>query len=508
MSRIRRISQFAFLALFIFLFFKTTFPFESWIPVDLFLKADPLVAFATMISSREVISTLLLFSAFVLLLSVLVGRYFCGWVCPLGTCIDIGDHLHRLPKKNPTKSLRKYRIVKYTILVGVLFAAIFSVQLIWFFDPISLITRSFTVTIFPLFAFIVEGTLSFFIRIGLFEDSIFSIYDSLRGTIIPVESLFFRQSVFILVLFAIILLLGRFTRRFWCRYLCPLGALFAFFSKFRLSKRIVTDKCISCGKCYRECKMDAISEDFQNFSHSECIECMNCVTVCPTDAFQYSLKLRPTVEKIDFSRRRFILSGLAGLLAVGATKTAFIDKEKSGTLIRPPGSLPENEFLDRCVRCHECIKICSTTGKYLQPAILEGGWEALLTPIGNPRFGYCEYDCNLCGLVCPTGAIHELTVEEKKKIPLGTAKFDKSRCIPWYKNEDCLVCEEHCPIADKAIKFDIRSVQVHDGSLREVKYPYVDEDLCVGCGICVAKCPLDGKAGIFLTNYRQERWIE
>lgn len=508
MNRVRRVSQLFFLTFFIFLFFKTTFPYESLIPVDLFLRASPLVALATMISSRELISSVLLIAAIVLVFSILVGRYFCGWVCPLGTCIDISDRLHRLPRKNPNKSYRKYRVFKYTILAITLFAAVFSLQLIWFVDPISLITRSFTVGVFPVFAFFVEGLLSFFIKAGLFEDTIFSIYDSLRGTIIPVEPLIFKQGVFILLVFVIILLLGRFARRFWCRYLCPLGALFALVSKFRLSKRIVTDKCISCGKCYRECKMDAISEDFQSFSHAECIECMNCVAVCPTDAFNYSLKLKPTPEKIDFSRRRFILSGLTGLLAAGVTKTAFADKEKTGVFIRPPGSIPENEFLDRCIRCHECIKICSTTGKYLQPALLESGWEGLLTPIGYPRLGYCEYECVLCGKVCPTGAIHELTVEQKKKMPLGTAKFDKSRCIPWYKDEDCLVCEEHCPVADKAIKFDIRAVETHDGTIREIKYPYVDEDLCVGCGICVTKCPLYGKAGIFLTAYRQERWVE
>ena len=508
MERVRRISQLFFLLLFIVLFFKTTYPFETVLPVDIFLRANPLVMLTTMISSREFIGSLLLFSTIVLVLSLILGRFFCGWVCPLGTCIDISDRLHHLPGKNPNKSLRKYRVVKYTILVLMLCAALFSVQLIWALDPISLLTRTFTVAIFPIFAFIIEGILSFFISTGLFENTIFSIYDALRGTIVPVEPLFIKKSVFILSMFGIILLLGQITRRFWCRYLCPLGALVAFFSKYRLSKRLVTDACISCGKCYRECKMDAISDDFQSFSHSECIECMNCVTVCPTNAFKYSLKLRPSKEKIDFSRRRFVFTGLGGLLAVGMTKTAFADKEKTGALIRPPGSLPEEQFLDRCIRCHECIKICSTTGKYLQPALLESGWEGLLTPLGNPRYGYCEYDCNLCGKVCPTGAIHELTIEQKKEMPLGTAKFDKSRCIPWYKHEDCLVCEEHCPLPEKAIKFDIKEVETRDGTIQPIKFPYVDENLCIGCGICATKCPLDGKAGIFLTSYRQERWID
>ncbi len=89
---------------------------------------------------------------------------------------------------------------------------------------------------------------------------------------------------------------------------------------------------------------------------------------------------------------------------------------------------------------------------------------------------------------------------------MGLAFFDKSRCIPWYRHEDCLVCEEHCPTPDKAIKFDVREIVSHDGSTRVVKFPYVIEDLCIGCGICETKCPIIGNAGIFVTNAKEQRW--
>ena len=129
------------------------------------------------------------------------------------------------------------------------------------------------------------------------------------------------------------------------------------------------------------------------------------------------------------------------------------------------------------------------------------------TPRVVARHGYCEYNCNLCGQVCPSGAIQPAQLEMKQKeLRMGTAYFERNRCIPWYRNEDCLVCEEHCPLPEKAIKFDPRQVILPNGETRMVKFPYVDESLCIGCGICVTKCPVPGPGGIFLTNALEQRW--
>lgn len=508
MQLVRRISQSFFLIFFTYLFFKATFPYDAVIPSDIFLRSDPLVAITTIIMSTEFLIGTFIIAFIFIILTVFLGRVFCGWVCPMGTVIDFSDRITTRARKWKNDAGRSYRVWKYSILILVLFAAILSVQLIWFMDPIALITRTFTLTIYPVFSFFVESIFNLLIKLGWFEDTVFSLYDSFRGSIIPLEPLHFQQSVAVVLMFGGILGLGLLTKRFWCRYLCPLGALYALLSKFRILKRSVNDNCIDCGRCYRNCKMDAITEDFRSYSRFECIECMNCVNICPTDAFEYSLKAERSPIKTDVSKRRFVFSGLAGLMAVGITKTAFMDKNNVDIAIRPPGALEEDKFLDRCIRCQECVKICSTTGRYLQPALLESGWEGIWTPIADPRSGYCEYDCVLCGKVCPTGAIHSLTVEQKKKLPLGTARFNKSRCIPWYRNDDCIVCEEHCPVSDKAIKFEVKEVTKPDGTVKNVKYPYVEEDLCIGCGICVTKCPLSGEAGVFLTGDRQERWIE
>ena len=509
MLRARRISQILFFAFFLYLFFQAAFPYKKFIPSDIFLRSSPLVAIATFLATKQFISTFII-GLIVLALSIALGRYFCGWICPLGTIIDFGDWLSKSFRKKKSNPARKLRTWKFSILIIVLIAALFSVQLIWFFDPIVLMTRTMTTAIYPMFVFIVESTLNIFLSIGILQDPLFAVYDFLRETVLPLEPLHFQQGTLFAVILIGILLFSLIARRFWCRYLCPLGALFGFFASFRLTRGITVagEKCIDCGKCQRECKMDAINDDYRSHSSVECIECMSCIAVCPTDAIGYQLGIKFAPQKFDVSRRRFVYSSLGSIVTLGLVKTGFRSKIKVGQVVRPPGAVPEPEFLDRCVRCQECVKICSATGGCLQPAMLDAGWEGIWSPVVDARHGYCEFECNLCGQVCPTRAIHPLELEVKKKIRMGTAYFDKSRCIPWYRGEDCLVCEEHCPLPEKAIKFDVRQARRPDGTTAVVKFPYIDEKLCIGCGICVTKCPVEGPGGIFLTNALEQRWEE
>ena len=504
----RRISQIFFLLLFLWLFLRATYPYEVAIPSDLFLRASPLVGITTIIAARTLISSVTL-GLIILLLTIFFGRFFCGWICPLGTIIDGSDNLiHRPRKKVRQNDNTKFRSWKFIVLAATLTAAIFSIQFIWFFDPIALLTRVMTTSIYPIFTLFFESIFAIGFQVSFLEEPFLSIYDFAQAHFMPVVQPQFFEGIVIFLIFIGILALGMVNRRFWCRNLCPLGALFGIFSKYRLTKRVVSNVCTECGICQHECKMNAIEDDYTINSTVECIECMECVAVCPPNAVSYRVGKSTGTNTIDLSRRRFVQSSVAGLLSVGLIKTAALSRNQKGQAIRPPGALPENEFLDRCIRCHECIRICATTGGCLQPTLMESGWEGIWTPISAPRLGYCEYNCTLCGQVCPTGAIHKLEVEEKQNTKMGLAFFDKSRCIPWYRNEDCLVCEEHCPTPDKAIKFDEREVVTHDGKTKLVKFPYVIEELCIGCGICETKCPVVGRAGIFVTNAREQRWGE
>jgi MauM/NapG family ferredoxin protein len=167
-------------------------------------------------------------------------------------------------------------------------------------------------------------------------------------------------------------------------------------------------------------------------------------------------------------------------------------------LVRPPGA--GADFLMRCIRCGECIKVCPTG--VLQPAMFEQGLEGLWTPTLNARLGYCDYGCTACGQVCPTGAIQKLALGDKRKLVIGTAYIDHNRCIPWVDSRDCIVCEEVCPVPHKAIVLEAAEVKDAAGQLSTVKRPRVVRSQCIGCGICEYKCPVVGEAAIriFATN--------
>ncbi len=505
MQIFRRVCQLLFLFFFLFTFLLATYPLTSKIAVDFFLRLDPLMAISTSIAERSFYYKIIP-SAVLLLLTVIFGRFFCGWVCPLGTTIDGSDRTFGIKSKNKQKGSSGW--IKFFLLTVIIFASILSVQLAGYVDPIPLLTRTMVTFIYPLFVLFTDGLFGFLMSIPFLEDIIFNIQELLRGTILPIYITTYRSMFLIAVLFITILGLSLINRRFWCRNICPLGALLGLFSRFRLLGRRISDECTECGLCRKRCRMDAISEDFKGTSSIDCILCMECKDVCPEGAISFSFIKERRTSGLDYSRRRFLTAAVCGVVGAGIIKVGFTNPVKRGRLIRPPGSMTESEFLDRCVRCGECIRVCSTSGKGLQYAGLEGGMEGFWTPILIPESGYCEYNCNMCGQVCPTGAIRPLTVEERQEIKIGTAHFDKTRCIPWYYGENCMVCEEHCPLPDKAIKFREENLKKIDGEESTVLLPYVDESLCIGCGICVFKCPLDGEKGIFLTNTNEERWIQ
>jgi formate hydrogenlyase subunit 6/NADH:ubiquinone oxidoreductase subunit I len=141
------------------------------------------------------------------------------------------------------------------------------------------------------------------------------------------------------------------------------------------------------------------------------------------------------------------------------------------------------------------MKVCTTNA--LQPVMFEASMTGAFSPRLVPRMGYCEYNCTLCGQVCPTGAIQKLPVTEKRKFVIGQAVFDKDICLPFAKGESCITCEEHCPLPEKAIRFkDVETVKKATGERVVVKQPFTVLRLCIGCGICVNKCPVEGAAGV------------
>lgn len=501
--RIRKIVQIFFLLLFILTVLQATYPFQPLLPPELFLWMDPLAAIGTQLAARF-FDALFLLSLIVLLSPLVFGRAFCGWICPLGTVIDSGDYF---TKKKRAKATRRLRPIKSILLALFIFLAILGIQYAWFMDPLPLLWRSSGVIGMAFFFLFSNTILNGLYTLGIFPNAVIDIQDRITAYLFPVATPQFTTLLFPLALILIILGLGLISRRFWCRNLCPLGALLGLLAKFSPFQRTVDDSCTSCQRCQRSCKMDAIEADYVTTEKAECILCLNCAQDCAPRSIHFRFQSPIRMKSApDLTRRSLIGTGIAGLFGAGLFALRPRSERRSDRLIRPPGALEEDEFLERCIRCEECVRICSTAGGCLQMSFLENGLESLLTPVSKFRVGYCEYNCNLCGQICPTKAIQPLALEEKQEIKTGTAVLLKDRCIPYRLNEDCIVCEEHCPLPDKAIKLDRMLYTDQDtGEQRYVNYPYVDQDLCTGCGICENRCPLLGEAAIIVIREGEER---
>ncbi len=507
MALTRRIVQVFFLLLFIFLFFSTRYPYQVPIPGDLFLRMSPLPPLFYFIDNLRL--PLFFWPAIlILLLTPFLGRFFCGWICPLGTSLDAVSRITKAPSNKISGKWVKLRWIKFAILALVIVTAVFSLNLWGYFDPISILTRITAVVFYPLFTLISDGILLTATKSGRLESIAYPVYDWFKTVVMPENQFHIQQVLSVLILLLVIFGLERVSRRFWCRNICPAGALLGFLSQFRFYERLVADSCPVCNKCQTECKMNAIpAGNVHETNKVECIECFNCGEICPPKAksITYRFRLKPYHSKPDFSRRQFIRTAAGSFATLGLLGIGLAHKNENDRLIRPPGALPENEFTDRCTRCLECVRICSSNGACLQPDGFDSSLLNLWTPVARMREGYCEFNCNLCGQVCPTDAILPLSLTEKQKTPMGLAYFDKDLCIPYERNEDCIVCEEHCPTPDKAIKFDIKEAQLPDGERRFVKYPYIRRDLCIGCGICEFKCPLPNKPGVFVIRENEKR---
>jgi ferredoxin-type protein NapF len=497
---VRRISQLLFFGLFLYLIYKTAYPLKPIVPVDLLTRLDPLVALIAVVSSRTLVADMAL-SLGVVVLTILLGRVFCGWICPLGTTLDAADKVFfKSARRNIPKRLHS---LKYFILVGIVVAAVFGIQLAYLLDPLSLITRTVTVVVIPPLQMSIRWLQELFYALsGSNLGPVASISTKLSDFLGSVQltsgsQVYFRQTLLILAVFVAIVSLNSISRRFWCRNLCPLGALLGLLSYAPLLKRSVSNSCINCGKCIADCKMAAIPQNPRLTRTEECIECFNCVPICPTKAESFRLHLKPVrypETALSLPRRRILQGAGAGLMLAAMIKVdpgrkhALSEssniKLSSAQLIRPPGSVKESEFVALCTRCGQCMKVCPTNG--LQPAIHEAGLEGFWTPILIPRIGYCLQDCNACGQVCPTDAIRPFKVEDKAHIFIGTAVIDRSMCIAWNSNKACLVCDEYCSY--RAIKWEVDE--------KGVKRPVVDESICVGCGICESACPVQPVAAI------------
>jgi polyferredoxin len=495
-----RISQYIFLAVFLILFLATEYRGTDRVgaAVNAFFRADPLVAVNTLLATK--VWEPLLFPGFILILfTALLGRFFCGWICPLGTLLDIITV--RIKKTVPIGILKGN--LKYWLLLPLLTSSLFNLNLAGLLDPIAILVRALTFFLHPLMGETARsGWVGLYRLLGDHRDYLDQGYNLIRDNILPYrETLYPLAFLSALILFAI-LWLERYESRNWCRNLCPLGTLLGLMSRLSPFNRLPASLCGDCRLCSDLCPT---SFDREILRKEECILCMECLLRCPNKKVGFRLA-SPAVTGIGpVMERRVFVGGIAGGFLLSRL-FRFRDPSAQGRLIRPPGVRDEGAFLEKCVRCGECMKVCLRSALY--PAYSQAGIEGLYTPLLIPRLGYCEYNCTLCGQVCPTGAIPELPVERKRLEVIGKAVFIKDHCIPFAKRMDCIVCEEHCPIPQKAIRSETVTMTGFAGEKVRVKLPYVVEDICNGCGICENVCPLEGRAGIEVYAVKDRRPID
>jgi polyferredoxin len=467
---LRRLSQVLLLAGFLLLFAAAAYPLRSPVPVDLFLRADPLLALSAVVSLRQLVFPALWYALPVVLLTVLLGRVFCGWICPMGTTIDICERIFRIRSRRH-EGQGRWRRVKFYLLLALLVTMIVpaahrsgselgvtqtvGLSAVYVLDPIALLTRTLTWVGVPVSQWAARMT-SDTVTGWSYSDLVLDhplldrvLAPASTGLSMVVRPAYFRLGLLTFLTFAAIIALGRYESRFWCRNLCPLGALLGWMGRLSPVRLAVSDKCNQCMRCVNECKVGSITEDPKEYRGPECIECYSCIAICPQEAIAIVTGYDDSVrrEELELDRRRVLGALGAGLAMVAIPKAALgakrtdategVLKLSSNRLVRPPGSRAEPEFVAACVRCAECMKVCPTNT--LQPAVGEGGLEALGTPVIVARAGPCTQPCNLCGEVCPVQAIEPFTIEEKTHLYVGTASLNHSTCIAWVKEREGLI---------------------------------------------------------------------
>ncbi|MDI6763318.1 MAG: 4Fe-4S binding protein, partial [Thermodesulfobacteriota bacterium] len=328
----RTVQVLSFLFL-LYLVIKTAFPMEIKIPVDLYLRLDPFIGIITVLTKKDVILRML--PAFgVLLLVMIFGNFFCGWFCPMGAVIDFFDRLLFREKKRTKpfddQPLRRFR---YGLFIFSVIAGLMAFQVMYLLDPISLVTRTLVIAFYPPAIFVFNHLLP---QVqGLLPQNPFF----MSNITLPV----FKVNLFIFIFFIGILALGVIRKRFWCRYLCPLGTLFSVFSRLRILKRSVTDNCTDCQKCVKECPVGAIPERApKNYRQQDCISCFKCLE-CPPGAvsFHFNMPRWKTVDGVNLSRRYVLGSFAFGCVSALMIKTNTLQSEsglKNNRLVRPPGA--------------------------------------------------------------------------------------------------------------------------------------------------------------------------
>jgi len=410
---------------------------------------------------------------FIVLITLIFGRVYCSFLCPLGTLQDLliagSRRLGLKPKHSfskPQNGLR-YMLLALTITA----AFIGSLSLVNLLDPYSIAGRFFAHFLQPL-------SISAY-NLGIAALKPFNIYFYPKQTaFIPLSVLAVTAS-FVLLIFVLAMTRGR----LYCNTVCPVGALLGLISRVSIFRFVLDQKaCSECVRCENVCKAGCIDPQNASIDMSRCVGCFNCLAACSKTTISYQRRQGQTdTDTWSPSRRGFVIGSIAaaaGFLAFNANIRSFLNitSAKANPPVTPPGSVNTTRFTQACTACSLCVSVCPT--QVLTPAFTDFGISGLLQPKMNYEKSYCDYECNACSMVCPTGAITPLPLDEKKLTQIGEAELLKDICVVFVDHYNCGACGEVCPT--HAIRFTDKE---------NILYPEIDKQYCIGCGACQLACP-------------------
>ncbi len=480
LAHIRRLIALLFLAIFIYSFLAWGTSHES----ALIARSQFTPA---LLSSLRGESWAIIALASLLLLTLLLGRVYCSWICPLGIMQDIARHLRKGKAERYSPNPIWIRaFFGGSCLIALLSGSILILSLL---DPYSIAARFCSAILNPLAA---------------------ELNNALGRSFIQPDWARYSLPLLLLVALSLLLPLGMaiWRGRIYCNSICPLGALLGLLSRFApLAPHLTPANCGRCAHCVQSCKSQAIDLKTMRIDKTRCVGCYNCIASCSNSAISIrphnpfasidpserpakmgrkdqAAKPRPTPSADPARRAALGLGACAiGSLALPSCRPASAEQEKlSDTIdslsnnhchaVIPPGAGSLANFLQSCTGCGLCITACPT--KTLKPSLMQHGLSGLLKPHLNFRESFCAFDCNQCGNICPEGAIAHLPLKLKQQTQIGLAEFHSERCLIWADGVECGACIEHCPT--KALY------------IRKVSRPKLIAKNCTGCGLCAKRC--------------------
>ena len=437
--------------------------------------------------------------------TIVFGRVYCSVICPLGVMQDV---IARAGKRNRYRYSKEKRVLRIAMLVAMI--ALLLIGMSWIaalIAPYSSYGRMVQTLLGPVWIWINNLLADMSRHAGNYM--FYHVDYRLKGAAVIAIAV---------ITFVVIAVLAFRNGRTYCNTICPVGTVLGYLARYSLFAPVIdTPKGNSCGLCGRNCKASCIDSRNHTIDYSRCVACMDCIDKCHQRAISYtrrgkvtdhSTETTATSTGVNAAGRRDFMGVCA--LTIGAAAAKAAEKTVDGGLaaitdkqiperdihIVPPGALSIANLARHCTACQLCVTVCPN--EVLRPST---DLSRLMQPEASYERGYCRPECNKCGSVCPTGAIHPVSLADKSSTQIGHAVWLSRNCIVYTDGVSCGNCARHCPTG--AITM-VPSISGDDSS---PKIPAVNRERCIGCGACENLCPARPYSAIYVEGHLQHRTV-